>query len=136
MRCLINWARRHGGLSAARDNVELGRAAALRARDIRRCNDFSHTPCGHPFIAVFTVAHYFIGTAAVGENLAWGYGRVGSPRAAMASWLSSPPHREILYAAKWRDVGVAQAKGTLFGRSDVTVWVAEFGCRAIAAPLP
>jgi uncharacterized protein YkwD len=136
MRCLINWARRHAGHVALRDSAELDQSASLRARDIKRCQDFSHTPCGQAFIDVFTVVHYFTGAAAVGENLAWGQARLGTPRMAMRSWLGSPPHREILYTAKWRDLGVARAHGTLFGRSDVTVWVAQFGRRGLAAPLP
>lgn len=136
LRCLISWARRHAGEAALRDSAELDHSAALRARDIRRCQDFSHTPCGQAFIDVFTAVHYFTGTAAVGENLAWGQAQLGTPRAAMAMWLGSPPHRTVLYTAKWRDLGVARTHGALFGRSNVTVWVAQFGRRALAAPRP
>ena len=136
MRCLINWARTHSGMPAVGDNAELDQSAALRARDIRRCHDFSHTPCGQPFIVVFTLVHYFGATAAVGENLAWGQGRLGSARSAMTSWLASPPHRVILFTSRWRDFGIARARGSLFGRSNVTVWVAQFGRRGIALPLP
>jgi len=136
MRCLINWVRRHAGEAALRRSAELDRSAALRARDIRRCQDFSHTPCGEPFIAVFTLVHYFSGAAAVGENLAWGQGRLGTPRTAMKLWLASSEHRAILYTASWRDLGVARAHGTLFGRPDVSLWVAQFGRRTLATPLP
>jgi uncharacterized protein YkwD len=136
MRCLINWVRRHAGEAALRRSAELDRSAALRARDIKRCQDFSHTPCGEPFIAVFTLVHYFSAGAAVGENLAWGQGRLGTARTAMGLWLASPEHRAILYTASWRDLGVARAHGTLFGRPDVSLWVAQFGRRTIAAPLP
>ena len=127
MRCLINWARRQGGLAGLRRNGELQRSAALRARDIKRCQDFSHTPCGQPFITVFTVVHYFTGAAAVGENLFWGQGRLGSAREALAGWLASPEHRRILYTASWRDLGIARAHGALFGYADATLWVAQFG---------
>jgi uncharacterized protein YkwD len=136
MRCLINWTRRNAGLPAVRRNAELQRSAALRARDIKRCQDFSHTPCGQPFIAVFTLVHYFTGAAAVGETLAWGQGRLGTARTALANWIASPEHRAILYTARWRDLGVARANGSLFGRADVTLWVAQFGRRATTAPLP
>lgn len=54
----------------------------------------------------------------------------------MAGWLGSPEHRSIVYTARWRDLGVARVRGALFGRSNVTVWVAQFGHRAITAPLP
>ena len=136
LRCLVNWARRHAGESAVRDNAELDQSAVLRARDIKRCQDFSHTPCGQQFAAVFTAVHYLTGTAAVGENLAWGQGRLGTARSAMALWLRSPPHREVLFTGTWRDLGVARTHGTLFGRANVTVWVAQFGRRALTTPLP
>ena len=129
MRCLINWTRRHAGLATLRRSPQLDRSATLRARGIRRCDDFSHTPCGQPFITVFTLVHYFTGGAAVGENLEWGQGRLGTARSAVAHWLASPPHREILYTAKWRDLGVARIHATLFGRPNVTLWVAQFGRR-------
>jgi uncharacterized protein YkwD len=130
MRCLINWMRGRAGLATLRRSPQLDRSATLRARDIRRCDDFSHTPCGQPFITVFTLVHYFTGAAAVGENLEWGQGRLGTARSAVAHWLASPPHREILYTGKWRDLGIARIHGTLFGRSNVTLWVAQFGRRA------
>jgi uncharacterized protein YkwD len=109
----------------------------MRADHIRRCQDFSHTPCGEPFIAVFEVVGYFTGTAAVGENLAWGQGRLGTARSAMAGWLASPEHRQILFAGSWQDLGVARVGATsLFGRPNVTVWVAQFGHRVALSSLP
>jgi uncharacterized protein YkwD len=130
MRCLVNWARRHGSRPALRANAELDRSAGIRAGDISRCQDFSHTPCGQPFITVFQLVGYFAGTATVGENLAWGQGRLGSARSAMASWLTSPEHRQILFGGDWRDLGVARVRATsLFGCANVAVWVAQFGHR-------
>jgi uncharacterized protein YkwD len=136
MRCLINWARRHGGRTALHANAELDHSASIRANDIVRCQSFSHTPCGQPFITVFQVVGYFVGTASVGENLAWGQGRLGSARSALASWLASPEHRQILFGADWRDLGVARVRATsLLGRSNVSVWVAQFGHRiALSTP--
>ena len=136
MRCLINWARTHGGRGRVRDNAELDRSAAMRAADIRRCQDFSHTPCGQSFTDVFTTVHYFTGAVSVGENLAWGQGRLGSARTTMANWLASPGHRQILYTPQWRDLGVARVHGSLFGRANVTVWVAQFGRRPGLLPGP
>ena len=134
LRCLINWARRHGGQPALRRSPELDRSAALRAGEIRRCQDFSHTPCGEPFISVFQLVGYPL--ASVGENLAWGQGRLGTARTAMASWLASPEHRQILFGANWRDLGLARVRASLFGRSNVTLWVAQFGQRLGLEPLP
>ena len=65
----------------------------------------------------------------VGEVLAWGEGRFASPRAAVRSWLLSPPHRRVLLGRNYRDVGVGIALGSPFGgsmRSSAT-YAAEFG---------
>lgn len=135
LRCLINWARRHGGQPVLRRSAELDRAAGLRAGEIRRCQDFSHTPCGEPFIAVFQLVGYPM--SSVGENLAWGQGRLGTARGAMAGWLASPEHRQNLFGPDWRDLGLARMRArSLFGRSNVIVWVAQFGCRVGLTPLP
>jgi uncharacterized protein YkwD len=137
MRCLINWARRHGGRSPLGLSPELDHSANMRAAEIRRCQDFSHTPCGVSFMAVFQLVGYLTATASVGENLAWGQGRLGTARAAMVSWLASPEHRQILFTPGWRDLGVGRVHATsLFGRSDVTVWVGQFGHRVGLAPTP
>jgi uncharacterized protein YkwD len=137
LRCLIGWARRHGGQPALHRSPALDRSAAMRADDIRRCQDFSHTPCGEPFIAVFEVAGYLTATGAVGENLAWGQGPLGTARSAMRSWLASPAHRAILFTSSWQDLGVARVHATsLFGRTDVTLWVAQFGHRVVLLPQP
>lgn len=123
-------ARRHNGRTALRDRGELDRSSSLRGNAIRRCGDFSHTPCGQPFLRVFTAARYLTGAGEVGEDLAWGQGRLGSARATMVGWLNSPEHRRILFGADWRDVGVSLVKsGSLFGRSNVSLWVAQFGHR-------
>jgi uncharacterized protein YkwD len=134
LRCLINWARRHGGQPTLRRSPELDRSAGLRAGEIRRCQDFSHTPCGEPFIAVFQLVGYPL--SSVGENLAWGQGRLGTARATMAGWLASPEHRQNLFEADWRDLGLARVRArSLFGRPNVTVWVAQFGRRlGLASP--
>jgi uncharacterized protein YkwD len=131
MRCLINWARAHRGEGAVRRNAELDRSAAMRAADIRRCNDFSHTPCGRPFLAVFKASHYLTGVGSVGENIAWGQGVLGSARSTLSAWLGSPEHRRILFTARWRDLGLARLKAArLDGYSNVTIWVAQFGFRS------
>ena|SRR5437764_10695556 len=130
MRCMVNWARRHRGLAPLRANARLDRSARMRADEIRRCNQFSHTPCGDSFIHVFVAAGYVHGTYTVGENLAWGAGVLGSVRTAVAWWLASPPHRANLFGRSWRDFGVAMLKAhTLLGASDVTIWVVQFGRR-------
>lgn len=129
MRCLVNWARGSHGLQALRGSGRLNRSSMLRAEAIRRCAQFSHTPCGQSFAAVFARVGYLRG-ATVGENLAWGGGALGSARNALQSWLGSPEHRSNLLRRGWRDLGIGLVRADqLFGAGDVSVWVTQFGRR-------
>ena len=129
MRCLVNWARARAGERLLGDVGRLDRSARMRAAEIVRCGQFSHTPCGDSFLHVFVASGYLSGSGTVGENLAWGQAGVGSARVAMAEWLASPPHRANLFT-RWRDLGVALAKqNALFGAAQVSIWVAQFGRR-------
>lgn len=130
MQCLVNWARTHRGETRLRRNAQLDRSSAMRAAEIRRCDDFSHTPCGQPFLGVFRASRYLGGSGSVGENIAWGQGSLATPRATMAAWLLSPGHRRNLFTAKWRDLGIARLRAaSLDGHSNVTIWVTQFGRR-------
>jgi uncharacterized protein YkwD len=129
MQCLVNWARRHRGLSVLRDSHLLDRSSRLRAAAIRRCGDFSHTPCGQSFMDVFASVGY-PRAAAVGENLFWGGGPLGSARNAFQGWLGSPAHRHVLFMRGWRGLGIGLARANqLFGAAQVSVWVTQFGSR-------
>jgi uncharacterized protein YkwD len=126
MHCLVAWARRHRGLPALRTSRPLFRSSLLRAAAIRRCGDFSHTPCGQSFGRVFVSVGYR--RAAVGENLAWGGGMLGSARSAFQAWLTSPPHRHNLFHRGWRDLGIGLVSADrLFGAAQVSIWVTQFG---------
>jgi uncharacterized protein YkwD len=130
MTCLVNGVRRSHGLAPLHLSSLLDRSSWLRAAAIRRCGDFSHTPCGQPFLRPFARVGYVRGRFAVGENLAWGSSALGSPAATVAAWLRSPEHRGNLLSRGWHDLGVAllHASG-LFGSADVNLWVAQFGSR-------
>jgi uncharacterized protein YkwD len=123
--CLVNqWRSRHG-LSELAESARLDRSSRLRALAIRRCGQFSHTACGQSFGGVFAEAGY--GGRSIGENLAWGGGVLGSPVRTVTAWGNSPPHRRNL-AGNWRVAGAALVHANrLFGASDVTVWVLQFG---------
>jgi uncharacterized protein YkwD len=129
MHCLVNQARGQRGLPLLRDSLQLDRSSRLRASAIRRCAEFSHTPCGQSFMGVFAQVGY-PRSAAVGENLFWGSAALGSARSAFQAWLGSPHHRHILFIRGWRGLGlgIVQA-GQLFGAAQVSVWVAQFGSR-------
>jgi uncharacterized protein YkwD len=127
MYCGINLVRRSFGLSAVRGSTPLNRSSLLKADAVRRCG-FSHTPCGMSFTMTFRRAGY-LPARAFAENLAWGQGELGSPVHALSLWLHSPPHRANLLARRWRDLGIALERGSMFGRGGVSLWVLQLGRR-------
>lgn len=130
MRCLVEWVRARHGLSGLRELSQLDRSSSIRAATIRRCGQFSHTPCGQAFVKPFVSVGYLRRSGTVGENLAWGGNSSGSPRATLGAWLRSPEHRANLLRAGWRDCGLALARGRIFGGSRVSLWVLQFGRRS------
>jgi len=130
MHCLVNSVRAQHGLPELREVSALDRSSGLRANAIRRCGDFSHTPCGQSFAQPFVRAGYLKRSGSVGENLAWGGSTLGSPEATLGAWLRSPEHRANLLKAGWRDFGLALERGSFFGNADVSLWVVQFGRRS------
>jgi uncharacterized protein YkwD len=130
MVCLLNYARERRGLPALPVSPALDRSALLKAQDIVRCRDFSHTACGKSDIAPFAAVGY-IGVAwKVGENLAWGGGALAAPVRALDGWLNSPPHREALFEDDWTEQGVAVLPISNFrGEPTGEIWVSHFGRR-------
>jgi uncharacterized protein YkwD len=130
MEGFVNTTRAQHGLRALHVSYVLDRSALLKAGAIRRCQSFSHTPCGSSFLRTFQSVGYTPPPARVGENLFWGSGNLGSPASAINGWLKSPPHRANLLARGWRDMGVAAVYApSLFGASGVWLYVLQFGRR-------
>lgn len=130
--CLIDYARAARGLGPLARSPLLASSAAIKADDIVRCDDFSHTACGRSVNAPFEDSGYVNAgvTWDVGENLAYGKDLLGSPRAIMRAWLESDGHRENLFTAYWADQGVAMRKPpALLGLTATVVWVSHFGRR-------
>ena len=129
MLCLVNQTRASRALRPVRVSPLLGRSATLRANAIVRCRQFSHTPCGQSFGAVFQAVGYTRGRYSVGENLAWGTGSL-SPSVTLQRWLASPGHRRVLFSPGWRELGVKVVEvNSLFAPGTNRLWVAQFGRR-------
>jgi len=131
MLCLVNQARGSHALRPVRVSPLLGRSAQLRANAIVRCRQFSHTPCGQSFGAVFQAVGYTRGRYSVGENLAWGIGSQASPTHTIQRWLASPAHRRVLFSPRWREFGLSFVEAnSLFAPGANRLWVAQFGRRS------
>ena len=142
MVCLVNFARKRRGLRGLTVAAPLNGVSITKARQIVRCGNFSHNPCGGEWTSVVRAAGY---GGDVGENLyaggeKWGAPRVavdawlnsdekwGAPRVAVDAWLNSESHRENLFDRRWSEQGLALLPGESFGAfRDVVVWVSVFG---------
>jgi uncharacterized protein YkwD len=130
MACLVAFARDQADSTALHETKTLDRAATLKIDADLRCGQFSHTPCSQQFESVFAAAGYpMSGGYAVGENLAFGQNRAGSPRQIMAAWLASPPHRQNLLSGQWKSFGLGVHVGSFLGYSGIAIWANEFGSR-------
>jgi uncharacterized protein YkwD len=134
MQCLTNYARSKSGIAPLQLNTELNDAGDAKLRANVSCNEFSHTPCGEPFLSVF--ARYLHGVTGyqVGENIAWGTGGYATPRETMNRWLHSSGHRENILTAAYRELGIGYLPAQVFqGYGGATLWSQEFGATNRAA---
>ncbi len=98
----VNAARALHGLGALTPNGALTAAAEGYAQYLTHTNQFTHNANGG-LLARIQAAGYGGGYA--GEAIWEGWGNYASG-AVVNDWLNSPPHREILLAAVYTDVGV------------------------------
>ena len=131
MLCFTNYARVQSGLPALTASATLDVAGNAKLAADVSCNVFSHEPCGRPFGSVFTAYTRDATSYEVGENIAWGTGSAGTPRAIMDAWLNSADHRENILTAGFREVGIGYLADQAFqGYDGATLWSQEFGVRS------
>lgn len=113
--CLINAERARRGIPRLRVAVQLTRAALAHSADMVKRRYFSHvTPAGLTPRRRAQRNGYVRrnGRAEVNETLATGLAELSTPAALVASLTDDAPHRRILLARRYRDVGVGLAFGS------------------------
>jgi uncharacterized protein YkwD len=115
----VNETRAANGLRPLRLDFRLRGAAREHSVEMLRRNTFAHGD----FVGRMLAFH--IG-GFTGENLAWGSGSYGSPRAIVNAWLHSPEHRANLLRPRFRRIGIGLARGTFLGYGGATVVTADF----------
>jgi uncharacterized protein YkwD len=135
--CLINEQRVAHGVGPVQPNAALRQAALSHSTEMVGQGYFEHTsPAGVTFVDRIEAAGYTRGTRSweIGENLVWGTGPLSTPSSLVTSWMNSPPHRENLLRAPFREIGIAAVVGTPENRSDTTgVTVSsDYGHRSFA----
>jgi uncharacterized protein YkwD len=116
--CLVNAERRRHGTSRLRAVARLRHAAASHSEDMADNNYFSHdAPDGRTVTDRIRATGYLSDARSwsVGETIAWGRARTGTPAAVVRMFLNSPPHRAILLDPGFRDLGVGIALGAPAG---------------------
>jgi uncharacterized protein YkwD len=135
--CLINEQRAASGVVPVAPNAALRQAALSHSAEMISQGYFEHTsPAGVTFVDRIEATGYTRGARIweLGENLVWGSGSLSTPKSLVTSWMNSPPHRENLLRARFREIGIAAVVGTPRSSSDATgVTVSsEYGYRSFA----
>jgi uncharacterized protein YkwD len=126
----INRFRTSHGLTALRDSRPLDRAALAHSLEMARRGYFAHNSADGK--AFWQRIERYYPYPNVGENLLWEAPAVTAAKA-MTLWIASPPHRENLETARWRELGVsavtvADASG-VYGGQRVTIITTDFGAK-------
>lgn len=108
----INVVRARHGLSRLHVSRPLTAAAAFHTDDMAQHGFFAHESYdGTSFSQRLSQFYRPARGRRVGETLIWYDGSVGAART-VHDWLSSAPHRAILLAPEFREVGVAAVRAT------------------------
>lgn len=129
MRCMTNYARQRRGKPPLAGHGGLDRAARGKSGDILRCDQFAHEACGREFTYWFGRVGYGGRCTALGENIAWGTGSLGSVRNIFGAWIGSPGHRANILG-DFEEIGIGLRVGSLEGNTGAHVWTQEFGSRS------
>jgi uncharacterized protein YkwD len=127
MLCLVNQARTARGLPRLVATKALVKAADHKARDILRCDEFSHEACEREF--TYWMTHFGYDGCNAGENIAWGSGGLGTPASIFKAWMKSQGHRENILGP-YEETGIGLQSGKLEGYGGAHIWTQEFGSRS------
>jgi uncharacterized protein YkwD len=129
--CVLNAKRGRHNLQPLQLNSRLSTAARGHSRAMVRQHFFSHDSLdGTSFLERIRRSGYLDGAAswAVGENIAWGSGRLSTPRSIASAWMHSPGHRANILSRTFRAIGIGIATGTPSDGSGAT-YTTDFGRR-------
>jgi uncharacterized protein YkwD len=102
------------GLPAWLPSGRLTAAAERHSADMVQRRYFEHeTPDGQSVADRVRHTGYLGGAGdwALGEDIGWGTGTLGTPASIVQAWMNSPPHRAVLLSRRLQEVGVGIARG-------------------------
>jgi uncharacterized protein YkwD len=132
--CLIDHVRTASHLRPLRFNHELQAVAATQVSAMVRWNYFAdNSPSGQTPARLIEATPYAAHATrlATGQNIAWGTGTDATPAFVVDAWMKSPPHRELILTAAYRDAGVSAtpAVPSVVESAPGATYAVEFGAR-------
>ena len=133
--CLHNRERARHGLPRLRENPKLRRAAERHTEDMVSARFFDHTaPSGSTMVDRIRRTGYTRHALAwaLGENIAWGSGRLATAAEIHRSWMHSPGHRANILQRSFREIGIGIETGLpvhLSAAQQGATYTADFGFR-------
>jgi uncharacterized protein YkwD len=129
--CQINKKRRSHGLNGVDSKYALRKAGRRHSNYMQRRNCFAHQCPGEKDLVGRIHATSYLPcncTWRVGETLAWGAKRRGTPRAIVKAWMNSDAHRHVLLDGRLRNVGIGLVWGSPSNpRARAATYTADFG---------
>ena len=133
--CLHNQERARHGLPSLRENPQLRRAAGRHSANMVSSHFFDHTaPGGTTMVDRIRRAGYTSGARAwaLGENIAWGSGRLATASQIHRSWMKSSGHRANILHRAFREIGIGIETGLpvrLSAAQSGATYTTDFGYR-------
>jgi uncharacterized protein YkwD len=133
--CLINGVRAAYRLRPLHVNRYLQGIAAGQVTGMVRWNYFADVrPSGQTPGKLIASSHYAVRAASLftGQNIGWATGAYSTPASMVATWMDSPPHRAVILAGDFHDVGVGVAATlpSVLQRGRLgAIYAVEFGAR-------
>ncbi|HEY3021172.1 MAG TPA: CAP domain-containing protein [Solirubrobacteraceae bacterium] len=112
--CLLNHQRALHGLRRLRPSGKLRSAAQAYSWAMVRNDFFDHvSPGGSTLLGRVRKTAYLSSARgwALGENIAWGAGRLATPRQTMRAWMRSAGHRHNILTRRFTEIGIGIAPG-------------------------
>jgi uncharacterized protein YkwD len=133
--CLHNAERARHGLPRLRESARLRRAAARHTSHMVGARFFDHiSPGGSTMLDRIRRTGYTSGARAwsVGENIAWGSGRLATAAEVHRAWMHSPGHRANILKRSFREIGIGIEAGVpvrLSASQPGATYTTDFGVR-------
>jgi uncharacterized protein YkwD len=133
--CLHNRERASRGLPKLRENPKLRRAAERHSDNMVSASFFDHTsPGGSTMVDRIRRTGYTSNARswALGENIAWGSGRLATAAQIHRSWMNSSGHRANILQRSFREIGIGIETGLpvrLSAAQSGATYTTDFGFR-------